>query len=450
MINDLIEYLRNKKMLILGFGREGQSTYKLIRKHLPDKELYIADQKENFYAEHDFLSNDKNCIFIDGESYLDNLEDYDVIIKSPGISFVEVDTTKLHSKIKSQLEFLLEFFNVRTIGITGTKGKSTTSSLIYKMLQDQDVKSLFLGNIGIPIFDYLDDIESDTTLVLEMSSHQLEFVEHSPNIAILLNVAEEHLDHYKSFEEYAKAKCNIYKFQKEDDYFLYNIDNEVLQRLVKSPNSKTYKVSINGNEDGNIILKENEVCINGKNVYSKDEPRNLLGDYNLNNIMFVIGVSEILGLDLEKTKKSIGEFKTLAHRLERVGEFDGVTYYDNSIGTIPMATIEAVKALKDVDTLIIGGMDRKVDFTDFIKFLNECDVKNVICMPKTGHDIAKHLKNEKKHIVQTLEEAVEVAKKVTAKGKICLLSPAAASYGFFKNFEEKGNRFQYLVGKRDN
>ena len=135
----------------------------------------------------------------------------------------------------------------------------------------------------------------------------------------------------------------------------------------------------------------------------------------------------------------------MPHRLEFIGEFDGVKYYDNSIATIPMATIEAVKALKEVDTLIIGGMDRGIDYKELIEFINKSDIRNIICMPKTGHDIAKELKKENCFIVNTMEEVVDTAKKVTQKGKICLLSPAAASYGFFKNFEEKGNIYKTLV-----
>ncbi len=445
MINNLIEYFRNKKILILGFGREGQSTYNLIRKFLPDQQLYIADQKENFQDNFEFLKKDNNVTFISGEKYLENLENYDIIMKSPGISFAHMDTSKYYSKIKSQLELLLEFFENTTIGITGTKGKSTTSSLIYKVLKDQDKKSILLGNIGIPVFDYIDSIEQDVILVLEMSSHQLEFMEQSPNIAILLNVYEEHLDHYNSYEDYAKAKCNIYKYQKENDYFLYNIDNKMLNMLVDKTNGITYKVSINGNPNSNIYLKDDIVYFNNEAIYNKNEKRNLIGDFNLNNIMFVLGVSKILGLDLEKTIKSISDFKTLDHRLEFVGTFNDISYYDNSIATIPMATIEAVKALKDVDSLIIGGMDRGVDYKELIQFLNDSNINNIICMPKTGHDIAKELKIERVHIVENMEEAVNVAKKVTSKGKICLLSPAAASYGFFKNFEERGDLFKKLV-----
>lgn len=157
------------------------------------------------------------------------------------------------------------------------------------------------------------------------------------------------------------------------------------------------------------------------------------------------GVSEILKLDLNKTIQSISEFKTLEHRLELVGKYDNVFYYDNSIGTVPMATIQAIKALKNVDTLIIGGMDRGVDYIEFINYLNNSDINNIICMPQTGHDIAKNLRKEKKYIVETMEEAVNTAKQVTQKEKSCLLSPAAASYGYFKNFEEKGDLYKRLV-----
>lgn len=447
MINDLIAYFKDKKILILGFGREGKSTYKLIRRYLPNQLLYIADLKNESMENFKDLKNDENIICISGDNYLENLENYDIIMKAPGVSFAKVDTSKIFDKIKSQLELLLEFFNMKTIGITGTKGKSTTSSLIYKMLQDQNVKSMLLGNIGVPVFDFIDTLDNDTVLVLEMSSHQLEFMKMDPNISILLNIYEEHLDHYNSFEDYAMAKCNIYKYQKNNDYFLYNYDDEMLNKLVKNPNAKTYKVSIKSKSGSNVNIDGENVKLNGKIIYNINEKRNLLGDYNLNNIMFVLTVSEILGLNLEKTIKSISQFKTLEHRLEFVGTFNEISYYDNSIGTIPVATIEAIKALKNVDTLIIGGMDRGIDYSEFIDFLNLCDVSNIVCMPKTGHDIAKKLKNDKAYIVDTLEEAVNISKKVTKKGKICLLSPAAASYGFFKNFEEKGNKFKELVSK---
>lgn len=441
MINDLVNFFKDKKILILGFGREGQSTYKFIRKYLQDQHIYIADQKDSF----DILNQDKNITLISGPNYMDNLEQYDVIMKTPGISFVGLDTSKFINKVKSELELLLEFFDSKTIGVTGTKGKSTTSSLIYKVLKDQGIKTLFLGNIGIPAFDFVDDIEKDTTIVLEMSSHQLEFMKKSPNISILLNAFPEHLDHYESYEKYVEAKCNIYKYQNENDYFMYNIDNETLNKMVNDPIAKTFKVSLNSENNADIVVKDEYICVDNEKMYNINNPRKLKGSYNLNNIMFVIGVAKILGLDLQKTSESINSFETLPHRLEFVGKYDDVLYYDNSIATIPQATIEAVKALENVNCLIIGGMDRGIDYTDLINFINKTDIGNIVCLPKTGHDIASKITNNKVYLAKDLFEAVSISKKVTEKGKICLLSPAAASYGFFKNFEERGDKFKELV-----
>ena len=164
--------------------------------------------------------------------------------------------------------------------------------------------------------------------------------------------------------------------------------------------------------------------------------------------MFALAVSELLGLNLAKTTETINNFHSLPHRLELVGDFNGVSYYDNAIATVPAATIAALSALGDVDTLIIGGMDRGIDYGDFIRYLRSSSVRHIICMPKTGHDIGRELPAEKVHFVETLEEAVSLAKQLTQPGKSCLLSPTAASYGFFKNFEEKGDRFQALVRER--
>ena len=448
MIERLINYLEGKKTLILGFGREGQSTYKLIRKYLADKYLWIADEKAEVLQNCELLSNDNNIELISGDGYLDNLDQYDLIIKAPGVSLAHIDVSSIKNKISSQLELTLKFFKLFTIGVTGTKGKSTTSSLIYKILKDQHVKCKFMGNIGIPIFDTIDEITKGTTLVLELSSHQLEFVTKSPNIAILLNISPEHLDHYKSFDDYANAKCNIYKNQSGIDWFFYGADNDVIMKKIDNPKGKVFRVSMSNSEENNIFIKDDKVYFNDEPIYCINEPRLLKGEFNLNNIMFALGVVKVLDLDMELATKSIAEFKSLPHRLEYVGCFDGVEYYDNCIGTVPVATIEAIRALKNVDTLIIGGMDRGIDYSEFIEFLNNSDVSNIVCMPKTGHDIAKQLNSERAIIVETLEEAVEISKKVTKKGMSCLISPTAASYGFFKNFEEKGDKFQELVKRK--
>lgn len=452
MIEELIKYLTNKKILILGFGMEGISTYNFIRKYLKEQKIFIADKNEQFLAKNSFIEKDLNVEIICGDKYLENLNSYDIIMKAPGISFANIDITSFESKIKSQVELLLELTKNMTIGITGTKGKSTTSSLIYKMISDQGKECMLLGNIGVPVFDYIDRIKDDTILVLELSSHQLEFVDISPKIAIILNIFEEHLDHYKSLENYIDAKANIFKFQKSDDYFIYNSDNLKLGQALKSYDihSKTIEISYNNkpqNIQDAVVKIENDIIQNGKKLYDGNTKRKLLGNHNLNNIMFVLGVSQLLKLDLTKTIQSINDFEPLPHRMEFVGEFNDILYYNDSIATIPESAINTIETLKNVDTLILGGMDRKIDLTKFIKYLDNSNIKNLICLPTTGHIIADEITNLNKKIykVQDMVEAVKIAKTCTEKNKICLLSPAAASYGYYKNFKERGNEFKKLV-----
>jgi len=436
MLEKLREFFAGKKVLILGFGREGRSSYELIRRLLPELRLTIADQRE-------VEVRDEKVELVCGAGYLEGLEEYDVIMKSPGISLKDVDTSELGTRITSQLELLLEVFPGRTIGVTGTKGKSTTSSLVYEVLRGQGVKSLLLGNIGTPVFECVDEIEDDMTLVLEMSSHQLEFMRLSPEIAVLLNTYPEHLDHYRSFEAYAQAKCNIFRYQGEDDILLYGVDEEILRREVETAPGRKYGVGLHA--EAEVRRVGDFVEFGGVKIYDCRSERKLVGEYNLLNIMFALGVAKVLGLDMARAAESVNDFVGLKHRLEFVGEFRGVKYYDNAIGTVPQATMTAMKALGDVDTVIVGGMDRDVSMAELVEFLKQDKVRNIVCMPETGRQIAEGVGPEKAVMVETMEEAVKVAQERTARGKSCLLSPAAASYGRFKNFEEKGDLFQRLV-----
>ncbi len=457
MIERLTEYLSNKKVLILGFGMEGISTYKFIRNNLAEQKIYIADKNKDVFEKNSFIKEDKNVELISGNEYLQNLEKFDIIMKTPGLSFAKVDTSKFEDKIKSQVELLLEFSESTAIGVTGTKGKSTTSSLIYKIISDQSKDVLLLGNIGLPIFDYLEEIKKETILVLELSSHQLEFVKCSPKIAILLNIFEEHLDHYKSYQNYIDAKMNVFKFQKQCDYLLYNPDNRILKENVEkilkginSVESNVIKVSLENtgkNETKTISKINNNIVFDGKKLYDSTSERKILGNHNLHNIMFALGVSEILELDLNKTIQTINLFEPLPHRMEFVGKFNEILYYNDSIATIPESAISTITTLKDISSLIIGGMDRGINYSKFIDFLNNSSIKNIICLPVTGHMIADKISNSEINIykVNTMEEAVKIAKKVTEENKICLLSPAAASYGFYKNFQERGNEFKRLI-----
>ena len=447
MINDIINYLKDKKIVILGFGREGQATYKLIRKHLPNKEIYIRDKNENI-KNNELISNDNHVILELGNDYLGDLDKFDLILKSPGIAFNTIDIDSFKDKISSELELLLKFYKGKIIAITGTKGKSTTSSLIYQMIKDNNYKTLLAGNIGTAVFEYIDELEELDYLVLELGCHQLEFVTHSPEYSILLNIFEEHLDHYRNYDGYIEAKCNIFTHQTDNDYFIYNYDNEIIQNKVNkyNPKSHTYSISLLGDEHATTYLKDNKVLFNNEVIYDINEKRKLLGMHNVNNIMFVLTLAEILNLDMTKVVKTINTFDALPHRMEYVGIFNGITYYNDSISTIPASCINALKSIK-VDTLILGGLNRGIDYSELINFINNYDLKNLICIPDTGNIIAAGITNNniKVYKEDDLLNAIKRAKEVTKKGEVCLMSPAAASYNTFKNFEERGDFFKEHV-----
>ncbi len=481
-IKKLVDYLKDKKVIILGFGVEGRSSYLFFKKHLPNKNIYVFDNKfldvdklNNSY--YNLLKKDKFVTLLEN---LDNtnytfLEDFDVILKSPGISFKGIDTTKFNKNISSQIELFLRFFDITTIGVTGTKGKSTTSSLIYEVLKANDKNVILCGNIGVAILDEIDRIKKDTIVVLELSSHQLQYIKYSPKISCILNIFEEHLDHYNSYEEYINCKLNILKYQKTGSYMIVNTENEILYNvltkhsLLDNKNSVT-KVQIGNNNKCNnyfdISLRKNineveYITISTKNqegefkntkIYDFSRKRNLLGVHNEMNIMFALSISVILKLDLDKCISAIEKFNNLPHRLQLVADFCNVKYYDDSIATVPQSTISAILSLKDISTVIIGGMNRGINYSVLIDFFNSKQVydttlENVILMYETGKIIYDKLKDNQRlkvYYVDNLENAVKLAYDITKRGS-CVMSPAAASYNHFKNFEERGDLYlEYL------
>jgi UDP-N-acetylmuramoylalanine--D-glutamate ligase len=283
---------------------------------------------------------------------------------------------------------------------------------------------------------------------MELGCHQLEFVTHSPNYSILLNIYEEHLDHYKNFDGYIEAKCNIFTHQNKDDYFIYNYDNDIIQNKIEKykPISNTYSISLNGNSNATTYLKNDKVYFKDEIIYDINDKRNLLGMHNVNNIMFVLTLATILKLDIKKTINTINTFKSLPHRMEYVGNFNGITYYNDSISTIPASCMNALKSIK-VDTLIVGGLDRGIDYTELSNYISSYNLKNLICIPDTGKRIAENITNKEINIYleDDLLSAIKRAKEVTKDGEVCLLSPASASYNTFKSFEERGDFFKEHV-----
>lgn len=427
--SQIAEFLKGKKVLILGFGREGRSTLEFIREYLPEQELTVADANA-------VQLDDPHARLVCGEHYMDAINSYDIVMKSPGISVrdVKISPTTL---VTCQTDLFLQYADcARTVGVTGTKGKTTTSSLIYAILQAAGVKSCLIGNIGVPVFDCLDDTDG-MTAVIEMSSHQLEFCRHSPDIAVLTNLYPEHLDHYNGYVGYVNAKLNIARHQTAENLFLINGDQDVsgVADLTRFP-ARLERISLR--EQGDAFTQELFAC----NDY-------LRGEHFHYDILFAMHAARDLGIADEAILKGVSSFRGAPHRLQFVGEYAGIKWYDDAIATIPRAVECGVEGLGDVDTLIIGGMDRGLDYTEFEDYLCRCGVRNIVCLPDTGRAIGRNLitRHCGKMIYQAedMEQAVQMAANVTEHGRTCLLSPAASSYNVYRDFEHKGDDFQRCV-----
>jgi UDP-N-acetylmuramoyl-L-alanine---L-glutamate ligase len=454
MIKIINDQLSAKKILILGFGKEGRSTYNFLRKIFPNKTLAISDK----FGEHLCINEDNNLDIYSGDDYLSICGNYDVVIKSPGISLNHNIYPFDKTKITSQTDLFLKMFSCQTIGITGTKGKSTTTSLIFHTLKNADDNVILVGNIGIPPFDMIDKINSTTRIVFEMSSHQLEYVSASPAISILLNIYEEHLDHYDSYRDYQIAKFNIARYQKKENYFIYNLDNDLVNGLVKEfgVNANSYGFSAYYKPQRGTYVNDYRIMFVNKGeeipVFSLREPIALKGLHNFKNMMAAVNVFKILGISHEIIRESFCSFKGLPHRLEYVGEYNGISYFNDSIATIPQATIAALKALNNVQTLILGGFDRGIDYSVLTDFLLNNAPPTLIFMGEAGARIHKGLMDagftrSEMIFADSMEDVAAISKSKTPKGGICLLSPAAASYDRFKNFEERGDLFKFHVSK---
>ena len=407
-VSKILDFLNGKKIVIVGFGREGVSSYKFLRKHFPQMPLVVADKSPEINT--DGLDHDDLLTIIAGEEYDQHLNDFDLIFKSPGVNLNTINYFIPREKFTSQAELFLMAFGRQIIGVTGTKGKSTTASLIYHILSNSLGNTILVGNIGIPFFDLIDKINDETTIVAELSAHQLEFSDFSPHVAIMLNLFQEHLDHFNTFNNYQLAKLNITEHQSENDIFIYNFDDR------------------------------------------KNNP----GLHNNNNIMAAVLACKTKNVGNEDIIKHLKTFKGLEHRIELVGTFNGITFYNDSISTIPEATVAALKTVKRVDTLIIGGFDRGIDYQLLIDYLKENPVRNIAFVGKVGERVLKIWQEEnhplpENYIVENdYAKIVDFAFEKTQKGCSCLLSPAAASYDQFKDFTVRGTTYKNLIIERGN
>lgn len=424
---NLIEYIKDKKILILGFGREGKSTYNFIRKYLPEKHLTLGDKNI-------VTIDDSNISFDCGEDYLEHLDNYDLVFKSPGIPFVGVRYPNT-TEITCQTDMFLRFADCTVVGITGTKGKTTTSTLIFRMLKESGFNVSLIGNIGVPVFEEI-NMSKNSVAVIEMSSHQLEFTRSSPHVAVMTNVFEEHLDHYEEgFSGYVNSKLNIVRHQTDKDYFIFN-GTQGLKEYIDTDMLISNRIKVFAEPDSFVATL---TTLNN----------NLKGRHNAMDIGFATAAAKAMGADEASIRRAIENFEGIPNRMEYFGTYGGVDYYNDSIATIPEAVLCAVEAIGNVGTLIIGGLDRGLDYSEFEKALSVLDIDNLVCLPETGHNIANNIAKigSKARVfkVADLPEAVDKCIEYTEKGKSCIMSPAAASYNIYRDFEEKGNHFKQLV-----
>jgi len=391
----IVEELNGKSILIWGYGREGKSTERFLQRECPDTKISIFEGKLEEIDE----------------------EKYDFIIKSPGIVMLEDRPGYI-----SQTELFLKEFGRQVIGVTGTKGKSTTSAMLYKVLSDcSDKNVILLGNIGKPCLDYFEEVTPETIVVFEMSCHQLMHTRVSPHIAVFLNLYEEHLDYYGTADAYFEAKSHITRFQKRDD-------------IVYLGENVPY-----------ISTQAKRIVIPRKDIYRYQ--MHILGEHNQYNAEFVHEIAvDVYGCDEDAVRESLKDFEGLPHRLQFLGERDGVKYYDDSISTIPEAAISASDSIPDIQTILIGGMDRGINYDILINFIKKRSDLKFICSYDSGKRIFDAV-GECDHCFyrEDLKAAVGYARQITDKGRACALSPAAASYGYFKNFEERGDAFREYV-----
>lgn len=452
-MKDILEKLKDKKILILGFGREGISTFKFIRKYYPKVRIYIADKNQVN------LPEDKNINAFFGENYLDNLSEFDLIVKTPGISSESrqiKDCIKEGVEVTSQTQLFLECFRDKTIGVTGTKGKSTTISLIYNILKEAGIKIQMVGNIGKPVLDYVNEDTADDLFVYEMSSHQLSDIKESPHLSIFLNIYSEHLDYYSTFDKYVQAKANITKYQKASDVFIYNYDQEDVREVSKISLARKFVFSIKENVVDGCYLDGDEIIFVEKGIrkYEFDAKKvRLQGKHNRYNLMAAVIATRTLGVDFNEITKGIESFIPLEGRLEVVGVIDGVTFINDTLATIPQATIAALESLGDRRiTLILGGFDRGIDFSVLGNDIAQRgNVLNVVTLGQTGPKIEKALRENKfsGKIVSlgnaAMGEVVKKANQITPKRGIILLSPASTSFDMFKDYKDRGDQFKKAV-----
>ena len=456
---------KDKKIAILGLGIEGVSTAKFLKEK--GAVITILDKKSEDQIEPSLFSeaNDLGASFVLGEEYLAHLTEYDIVVRSPGISssLPEIQAAKEKGvEITSQTKLFFDLCPCRIVGVTGSKGKGTTSTLIYEMLKASGLDAHLGGNMGTPPLLFLEKLTKASVVVLELSSYQLEDVTKSPHIAVLLMIVPDHLDYHGGMSEYVEAKRNILRFQTKEDFAIVNRDYLPTHESDLYTDGQVYYVTRErSNVEQGTFIKDNAIWIQMKGTEWKiidTDKIALLGKHNWENAAAAAMAATLAGATKSDIFEVLNTFKGLEHRLEFVQEVQGVRYYDDSIATNPESTIAAIQSFEDPKILILGGVTEGSDFTELGKVISEdLQVKAIIGIgkewPTLKQEIAKgeELRAKSGEPIILLEGAkdmqtvVAAASKIAVEGDVVLLSPACKSFDMFKSYKDRGEQFKKAV-----
>lgn len=436
------------RIAILGFGAQGKSALEYWSK---GNEITVCDFNENIQVPHGV---DKQT----GPHYLAGLRRFDLIVRSPAIhprDIVAANDERILRRVTTVTEEFFRNCNAKIIGVTGTKGKGTTSTLITEILKAAGKTVHLGGNIGIPPLELLkDNIQEDDYVVLELANYQLIDLHVSPPIAVCLMVVPEHLDWHTDMKEYIAAKQNLFRYQDDEDLAIFNRASDFSGEVASV--SPALKVSFEVPPQGQSPSERNGAYVEGETIYYDDEAVcsvkdvALPGYHNLQNACAAIAATwEVIDGDKQAIANALKSFKGMPYRLELVSVVKGVKYYNDSLGTTPDSTIAAIQAFDQPKILIMGGSDKGVEYTELGKAVAESNVRKVVLIGETGPKIRAALEsNGFTDIIEgskTMPDIVSAAEKVAQPGDVVLLAPACASFDMFKDYKDRGDQFNEAV-----
>lgn len=450
--------IKNKNIAIFGFAKEGLAAANYLSAQNKIAILDIKPKEDIDSKFFKFLKKSKNIEFFLGNSIPLNPK-FDLVVRSPGIKPEDQIIQKILSqrtKITSGTKIFFENCPAKIIGVTGTKGKGTTSTLIYEMLK-RKTKNVFLaGNIGTPALEILPNLNSKSTVILELSSFQLIDITKSPHIAVVLMTTSEHLDWHTNPNEYLGAKSNLTKYQTKNDFAVVNADYKNSVKIGKFSRGKIYYFSTLNKTNG-LYLSGNKVIseIGSKQELITTDKIFIPGTHNIQNIMAASAVAQITGVDVENIIKVIKSFKGLKHRLQLVGRRKGISFYNDSFSTTPETSIAALNAFQNPKIIILGGSSKRSDFSSLGKSVaDDKNLKAVILIGEEAENIRSAIKKAggfKGKILtgaKSMSQIISEALSITRENDVIILSPGCASFDMFKNYEDRGDQFINEVRKQ--